>query len=146
MKKKPPEATVILVLDENLAGDELKEALEEKAREQGADVVLITERFARGTLDEVWLPVAAEERWAVITCDVHVKKRPAEKTILMKAGACVYILRGVLNGDAIREALVAAIPGICRAHRRLAPPVICHVSRTGEVTVKEGQRRGGVKR
>jgi hypothetical protein len=90
--------------------------------------------------------VAAAERWAVITCDVHIKKRPAEKAILMNAGVSVFILRGVLNGEQIRNALVTAIPAICRRHRQLIPPVICHISRRGEVSVVVGERRGGLKR
>jgi hypothetical protein len=58
----------------------------------------------------------------------------------------MYILRGSLNRDQIRDALVKAIPAICRRHRQLVPPIICHVSREGEVTVKVGERRGGIKR
>lgn len=58
----------------------------------------------------------------------------------------LYILRGTLNGDQIRDALVRALPTICRRHRQLAPPVICHISRDGEVTVKVGERRGGIRR
>ena len=51
-----------------------------------------------------------------------------------------------MNGDQIRNALVKALPMICRKHRQLVPPIICHISREGEVTVKEGQRRGGIRR
>jgi hypothetical protein len=58
----------------------------------------------------------------------------------------MYILRGTLNGDQIRDALVKALPTICRRHRQLVPPVICHISRDGGVTVKVGERRGGIKR
>jgi hypothetical protein len=82
----------------------------------------------------------------VITCDVHIKRRPAEKLILMRAGVSVFILRGALNGDEIRDALLAALPSICRRSRQLAPPIVCHVSRDGDVTVIEGKRRGGIKR
>jgi hypothetical protein len=64
----------------------------------------------------------------------------------MSAGVSVFILRGALNGDQIREALLAALPSICRRHRQLAPPIICHVSRDGDVTVVEGKRRSGIKR
>jgi hypothetical protein len=90
--------------------------------------------------------MAAEQRWAVISCDVSVKRRPAERDILMNAGVCMYILRGSLNRDQIREALEKAVPTICRRHRQLAPPVICHISRDGDVTVKVGDRRGAIRR
>lgn len=60
------------------------------------------------------MPIAAEQRWAVISCDVNIKRRPAEKEILINAGVCMYILRGALNGDQMRDALVKALPTICR--------------------------------
>jgi hypothetical protein len=135
-----------IVLDENIAGEELRDALAATAAAHGARIELITEHFERGTLDEVWLPVAAKRGWAVVTCDARVKRRPAEKDILLRAGVCVFILRGAMNGDQIREALRIAIPAICRRHRQLSPPVICHVTREGQVVIVVGDRRGGIRR
>lgn len=148
MGKGQPSARdpIVLVLDENLAGEELRNDLATVARANGATIELLTRHFPRGTTDEVWLEVAAEKRWAVITCDARIKRRPAEREILMGAGVYVFILRNELNSDEIRDALSAAIPAICRRHRQLVPPVICHVSRSGDVVVVEGKRRSGVKR
>ena len=137
---------LLIVLDENIASQELQDALAPAALAAGARVDLHTAHFPRETKDPVWMPVAAEKHWAVISCDVSVKRRPAERDILMNAGVCMYILRGMLNGDQIRGALVKALPTICRRHRQLTPPVICHISRDGEVTVKVGERRGAIKR
>lgn len=137
---------LLIVLDENLASEELRDALAPVALAAGARVDLHTAHFPRETKDPVWLPVAAAQRWAVTSCDVSVKRRPAEKEILMNAGVCMYILRGALNGDQIRDALVKALPAICRRHRQVVPPVICHISREGQVTVKVGERRGAIKR
>ena len=86
-----------IILDENIAAEDLRTALAETARRHNARVELIMDHFERGTPDETWLPVAAERRWAVITCDAHIKKRPAEKLILMTAGVSVFILRGALK-------------------------------------------------
>jgi hypothetical protein len=102
----------LIVLDENIASEDLQAALTPVARAAGARVDLHTTHFPRETKDPVWMPIAAEQRWAVISCDVSVKKRPAEKEILMNAGVCMYILRGTLNGDQIRDALVKALPAI----------------------------------
>jgi nucleotide-binding universal stress UspA family protein len=137
---------VVIVLDENLAGQELRDDLLAVARANGATVELLTEHFARGTTDEVWLEAAAENRWAVITCDARIKRRPAEREILQRAGVYAFILRNELNSDEIRDALQTALPAICRRHRQLAPPVICHVSRHGEVMVVMGTRRAAIKR
>jgi len=137
---------IVLVLDENLAGQELRNDLVAVAKANGARVELLTEHVPRGTIDEVWLEIAAKQRWAVITCDARIKRRPAERQILLRSGVCVFILRNELNGDEIRDAPVTAIPGICRRYRQLVPPVICHVSRHGDVAVVEGKRRSGIKR
>ena len=137
---------LLIVLDENIASEALCDALAPVAAKLGARVVMHTAFFPRETKDPVWMPMAAAQRWAVISCDVSVKRRPAEKDILMSAGVCIYILRGALGRDQIREALVKALPAICRRHVQLAPPIICHISRDGEVTVKVGERRGGIKR
>jgi hypothetical protein len=137
---------LLIVLDENIASEDLQEALAPVALAAGARVDLHTAHFPRATPDIEWMPVAAARQWAVITADVHVKRRPAEKEIIMRAGMCVYILRGVLGGDQIRDALVRAVPAICRKHRQYAPPLICHISREGKVTVKDGRRRGAIKR
>jgi PIN domain-containing protein len=144
--RQPSGDLLLIVLDENIASEDLRDALAPIAAASDARVELHTAYFPRETKDPVWMPVAAEQHWAVISCDVSVKRRPAEKEILMRAGMCVYILRGGLNRDQIRDALVKALPTICRRHRQLAPPVICHVSREGEVTVKVGERRGGIRR
>lgn len=146
MSGRQPSASLLVVLDENIASEELRDALAPVALAAGARVDLHTAHFPRETKDPVWMPVAAERHWAVISCDVSVKRRPAEKEILMNAGVCMYILRGAMNGDQIRDAPVKALPTICRRHRQLAPPVICHISRDGEVVVKVGERRGGIKR
>lgn len=143
--RQPSGDPLLIVLDENIAGPDLLAALTPVALAVGARVDLHTVHDPRGTKDPVWMPIAAEQRWAVISCDVNIKRRPAEKAILLNAGVCMYILRGALNGDQMRDALVKALPTICRRHRQLAPPVICHISRDGGVTVMHGKRRGGPK-
>jgi PIN domain-containing protein len=110
-----------------------------------ARVDLHTVYWPRGTKDPVWMPIAAERHLAIISGDVSVRYHPAEKEIIKNAGVCMYILRGSLNGDQIRDALVKALPTVCRRHRQLVPPVICYISRDGEVIVKEGARRGAPK-
>lgn len=144
--RQPSGDPLLIVLDENIASEDLRDALVPIAAANGARVDMHTAHFPRGTKDVVWMPVAAEHHWAVISCDVNVKRRPAEKEILMTAGVCVYVLHGNLNRTQIRDALMKAVPAICRRHRQLVPPVICHISREGEVTVKAGERRGGIKR
>lgn len=144
--KQPSGDPLLIVLDENIAGEDLQAALTPVAFAIGARVDLHTVHYPRGTKDHIWMSIAAEQRWAVISCDVSIKRRPAEKEILINAGVCMYILRGALNGDQMREALVKALPTICRRHRQLAPPVICHISRDGAVTIMHGKRRGSIKR
>jgi hypothetical protein len=58
-RRSAPAAELAIVLDENIAAEELRVALAETARAHNARVELIMDHFARGTLDETWLPVAA---------------------------------------------------------------------------------------
>ena len=141
------EQSLTIILDENIAGDELRDALGPIAAQHEAVVELLSTHHARGTPDEVWLETAGKRGWVIVTYDVHVRRRPAERAMLEAAGVIAFVLRGKgLNGDQIRDALVNALPGICRKARQLAPPVICHVSRDGEIRVIVGDRRGGVRR
>ena len=118
--RQPSADPLLIVLDENIAGPDLQAALAPVALTFGAHVDLHTVHYERGTKDPVWMLLAAQHRWAVISCDANIKRRPAEKDILVNAGVCMYILRGALNGDQIRDALVKALPTICRKHRQLA--------------------------
>src|SRR5688572_4008072 len=105
---RPSAPSLLIVLDENIASEALRDAMAPVAAKSGAQVCLHTAFYPRETKDPEWMPMAAEQRWAVISCDVSVKRRPAEREILMSAGVCMYILRGGLNRDQIRDALVKA--------------------------------------
>lgn len=85
---------LLIVLDDNIASEALRDALAPIAAQFSARVVMHTVYYPRETKDPVWMPMAAAQRWAVISCDVSVKRRPAERDILMNAGVCMYILRG----------------------------------------------------
>jgi hypothetical protein len=141
------EQPLTIILDENIAGDELRDALAPIATQHTATVQLLSAYHPRGTPDEVWLKTAGERGWVIPTYDVHVQRRPVERSILEAAGVIAFVLRGNrLDGDQIRDALVTALPSVCRRARQLAPPVICHISRNGEIRVILGERRSGIRR
>lgn len=137
--------SLLIVLDEDISGAGLRDALMPAAHAVGARVDLHTVYWPCGTKDTAWMPIAADRRLAVISGDVSTRYRPAERDIIRHAGVYMYILRGSLSGDQQRDALVKALPEICRLHRKFAPPVICHIHRSGKVDLKEGERRGGKK-
>jgi hypothetical protein len=53
------EQPLTIILDENIAGDELRAALAPIAARHGATVELLSAHHARGTPDEIWLKGAA---------------------------------------------------------------------------------------
>jgi PIN like domain len=117
------------------------------AARHAATIEQLSAFHPRGTPDEVWLKTAGDRGWVIVTYDVHIRRRPAERSILEAAGVMAFVLRGNrLDGDQIREALVAALPAICRRARQLAPPAICHITRDGDVRVIVGERRAGIRR
>lgn len=67
---KRPEPLVFF-LDESLDGPTVSAAL----REAGATIVRATERFDRGTPDEVWLADAGKHNWVVLTRDKRIRYR-----------------------------------------------------------------------
>jgi hypothetical protein len=91
--KQPSGAPLLIVLDENIASEALRDALSPIAAQSSAVVMLHTVFYPRETKDPVWMPMAAEQHWAVISCDVSIKRRPAERDILVNAGVHVHPAR-----------------------------------------------------
>ena len=61
--RQPSGELLLIVLDENIASEELQEALAPIAATYGARVDLHTAHFPRETKDPDWMPVDAEQHW-----------------------------------------------------------------------------------
>lgn len=80
--RQPSGDPLLIVLDENIASEDLRDALTPVAIAAGARVDMHTAHFPRETKDPVWMRIAAERNWAVISCDVSVKGAPPRRRSL----------------------------------------------------------------
>lgn len=97
-------------------------------RLRGFEVVHLRERFSdRGVDDEVWIPIVAENGWALVTGDYHILRRRAEKTVFRRAQLITFFMAKEYNNkrshvrvrwlceqwQRIEAAAAAAQPGDC---------------------------------
>ena len=97
-------------------------------RELGVDAIHLRDVFEeRGVDDVVWIARAAEERWVVVTADLHIRTRKAEKTVFQKAGLITFFVNQEYNSkqgfkkfrwivdqwEKIEAAAATAQPGDC---------------------------------
>jgi hypothetical protein len=106
--------------------------------------------FAQDEEDETWIPVIASNGWTIVTRDVAIQRRPAERDAWISAGAVVIMVRGDrLSADDMARMLLAAhangkLDGFIA--KRVAPMII-HLQADGRFEVRHGgERRGGQKK
>jgi len=125
---KQPEQ-FILFLDESLDSGSVATAL----RAAGAQVERLTDHFAKGTADEVWLEQAGKEGWIVLTRDKRIRYRKLERIALKMAGVRAFVFTGgnvtVLETGQI---LVRALPRIRAICGKVAGPFVYHIGRSGK--------------
>lgn len=125
---RPPEG-LCLFLDESLDSPTIAAAL----TGAGAEVVRLTQRFPRGTQDEVWLAEAGRQGWAVLTRDKRIRYRPLEKMALQGAGVRSFVFTGGnVRLEETAEILARALPGIRKICNTDAGPSIYHIGRSGK--------------
>jgi hypothetical protein len=140
--RKPPDPPVYF-LDRCLGRYEVADAL----RKRNAGVEIHDDHFDPDTADEVWLAEIARRGWIILTRDRAIRYRAVEHEAVRRAGAAYFVLRGKdLTGAHMSEAFARALPAIEKRARQYARPLIAAVSQTGEVSILEGERRGGVRR
>jgi predicted nuclease of predicted toxin-antitoxin system len=145
MPRRQPEPRAYY-LDANLDGPELLRRL----RDGGMRCERHRDHFAQDAEDEVWIPEVASNGWIIVTRDVAIQRRPAERDAWVSAGAVVLMVRGdKLSTEDMAKMLLAAhangrLDGFLA--KRLAPIVI-HLHTGGRFEVKYGgERRGGQKK
>jgi len=118
-----------LFLDESLDSDSVATAL----RAAGAHVERLTDHFAKGTPDEVWLERAGRESWIVLTRDKRIRYRKLERIALKMAGVRAFVFTGgnvtILETGQI---LARALPRIREICVNETGPFIFHLGRSGK--------------
>ena len=125
---RPPEPLTFF-LDESLDGASVVAAL----RDAGALVERLTEHFDKGTPDEVWLTLAGQRGWIVLTRDKRIRYRQLERLALQAAKVRAFVFTGgnvtVKDTAAI---LVDALPRMARIALTDPGPFIYHLGRSGK--------------
>jgi len=93
--------------------------------------------FPRGTTDETWLPLVGQNGWILITCDKQIRYNLLEKRALEKHAVCEFaFVSGNMSGEEMAGVLEVALPRIQRICRRVEPPFVATITRSGEVHVR----------
>lgn len=133
----------ILFLDACFGDKTLADAL----RQDGYHVETHIALFAEGADDVVWIPEVAQRGWVILSKDTAMGRRGLEVAALTSSSAAAFLLtRASAGAESYIAAFRAALPRIERLLAKWTRPLVCKVSISGQVTVKIGSRRGGVRR
>lgn len=106
--------------------------------------------FAQDAEDETWIPAVAQKGWIIVTRDLAIRRRPAERAAWLAANAVVIMVRGEkLSGADLESILSAAYAGgrLDNFIAKRTRPMIVYLTRSGQLSVQEGgARRGGQKK
>jgi hypothetical protein len=86
----------------------------ERLRQVHPVVIAHDDLFPQDTDDQVWLKIAGERGWVVLTRDDRIRYRPAEQRALIEAGTAVFCLNPSkgMTAEEWAEAFAAALPKI----------------------------------
>ena len=122
---------LVFFLDESLDSPTIAQTL----RDAGAEVERATDRFPRGTLDEVWLAEAGRRDWVVLTRDQRIRYRQLELIALTEARVRAFVFTGGNVTLADTAAILAgALPRMTGIARGDPGPFVYHVGRSGRPT------------
>ncbi len=124
----PPPEPLTLFLDESLDATVVVDAL----RAAGATVERLTDRFAKGTEDRIWLEWAGANRRVVLTRDKRIRYRRLELLALQAARVRAFVFTGGNVGmKDTGTILVDALARIERIARKDLGSFIYHIGKSG---------------
>jgi len=89
-------------------------------RAAGLRLVTLAEHYGspadESVADETWLEEAGRRGWAVLMKDERIRRRPAEKAMLLRAAVrCFVITRGDLRAEQMAQRFLANLAAMERA-------------------------------
>jgi PIN like domain len=130
----PQRDPFVLFLDETLYNCQ---PIHEALKSMGINFVPHGERFAPGTVDTDWLPIAGEERWAVLTADKRIRFNELEIAQVTGHGVRQFVFSsGQLNGAMMGSILKIAMPRMLEIFYEQEPPFIACIFKSGKVEVR----------
>ena len=143
MADKGDSSAIVFFIDRCLGGGEVADSL----KADGFFVEVHDSHFARDCRDQDWIPVVSQRGWVILSKDPRMMRRCVAWDILVQANAAVfYLLSARMPASEMVETFHSAMPRMLSLLRTHTRPLICTVSPAGKVEVREGQRRGGVRR
>lgn len=124
---------LVLFADKCLGLNVVPEAL----RALGFTVERKTDHFPQDTADSVWLEEVGKKGWIVLSKDQSLRHNHIEIVALLKSNTHSFILTSAsLTGPEMAAAFTAAVPQMLGVISRVPAPVVCSVSKGGNVSVK----------
>lgn len=124
--------TPVFFVDRSLGRHIVPDAL----RAAGAHVQVHDDLFPQNAPDEVWLPAAGRNGWAVLTSDDRIRYRQAEMSAATAAGVALFIFTGTrMRAAAIGDAIVRALPQMRALLEATPRPFAAKISRSGSVAL-----------
>jgi hypothetical protein len=103
-------------------------------RAAGAVVELHDDHFRQDTPDETWLPIIAAKGWVLLSKDGGLRRRSAQREILLAVGVCAFILSdSEMSGDDMAAAYVQALRRMTRVFMANPAGFVAGVSPQGVV-------------
>jgi hypothetical protein len=130
----PPDRLAIY-LDENHCNNPRVLAV---LRDAGVQVERHLDHFAKGTLDEVWLPFVGEKGWILLTTDGRIRYRSNEKQAVIENNVRMfYFSNNNMSGGQMAAALEKALLEIYKLCAKQKPPFFAAITRAGDVYLRE---------
>ena len=128
----------VLYLDENLCNSTV---ILETLTKRGVRFERHLSHFARGTLDESWLPLVGKNGWVLLTADKRIRYNLLEKRALQKNRVREFVFAsGNMSGQEMAEALEQGIRKMLNMCSRIDPPFVAAITRSGEVHLRWPKR------
>lgn len=125
---------IVFFIDRSLGRKAVATAL----RNAGARVEVHDDHLPQDAKDEEWLQYVGVRNWVVLTQDDRIRFHYHERTALLQAGVCAFVLTAKgLRGEENGTIIVNALPAIQRLLTKHPGPFIAKITRGADVTLFE---------
>ena len=125
---------IVFFIDRSLGRKAVATAL----RSAGARVEVHDDHLPQDAKDEEWLHYVGARNWVVLTQDDRIRFHYHERTALLQARICAFVLTAKgLRGEENGAIIVNALPAIRRMLAKHPGPFIAKITRGADVTLFE---------
>ncbi len=115
-----------------------KKAVANALRQAGAKIEVHDDHLPQDAKDEEWLRYVGARNWVVLTQDDRIRFHNHERTALLQAKVCAFVLTAKgLRGEENGAIIVKALPAIQRVLAKHSGPFIARITRGAGVALFE---------